>query len=305
MKTAELERLVEEMKNPRPFIRGKAVDSFMLVRDEAVIPVLYKMVQREMDFIKVQYCRLMGKLHSPQAVAPLAALLLGPSEKVAEEAAEALGLIDDDTTVEALMSLISHENRFARTFAIKTLGTQKRIKAVPLLINALSVPDAELRQLVIDALREIGDPAAIFPLTRLLSDPNEETIYDAIYALGEIGDKLTGTRLAAFLDHKNDDIRRAAVWGLGKLEYTPAISKFIQMLKSDPNDEVREEICRRLAKFDGKRVLEALAATRSSDKAHNVRVYADWSLKEIQKEAKDESISKEVDEILKGHIKRK
>lgn len=305
IKAADLEKIVEDMKNPRPFIRGKAVDSFMMVRDEEAIPFLYKIVQKEMDFIKVQYCRLMAKLRNRQAVGPLVALLLGQSEKVAAEAALALDQIDDDAKIEALMSLLKHENEFARSYAIKTLGLEKRIKAVPLLMDALATGVAESRIMVIDSLRQIGDPAAIYPLTKLLQEGDEGIVYEALYALGEIGDKITGAKIMPFLDHREADIRRAAVWAVGKLEYGHAVAKLIGMLKSDPDDEVREEICRRLGRFGGKRVLEPLAVARTSDRAHNVKVYADWALKEIQKDTTDEAIAREIDEKLNGPRSRK
>ena len=305
LKPGELEKIVEDLKNPRPYFRGKAVETLMLIRDETVIPALFKLIQKEIDFSKVQFCRLMGKMRSPRGVAPLVLLLLGESEKVAAEAAAALDQIQDDTKVEALMALLTCENHPAKIYAIRSLGIEKRVKAVPLLISALSDKDQEIRILVIDALRQIADTSTAYPLAKLLQDSDQEIVYEAIYALGEIGNKLTGPKITPFFSHEEADIRRAAVWAVGKLDYAPAISKLIQMLKDDPDDEVREEICRRLGKFGGKRVLGPLANARLEDKAHNVRVYADWALKEILKETNDDSVAREIHSILGDAMKKK
>jgi len=305
MEAVELKKIVEDLKSPRPFIRGKAVDALMHVRDESAIPALFKIVQKEMDFIKVQYCRYLGKTRSPVAVAPLVSFLLGPSEKVSAEAAEALDRIDHDRKTEALMYLVGEKNRFAKVYAMKALAAERKIKAVSVLVSALSNEDQELKELAIDALRQIGDFSAVSPLLKLLSEKDARTLYVTIYALGDIGDRSTAGHLASFLKHEDADIRRAAVWALAKLRYAHMIPAFLNMLKSDPSDEVREEVCRRLGTTGGRNGVEPLFSARTSDTAHNVRVYAEWALQEIQEETKDESLARKINEFLKGTVKRK
>jgi HEAT repeat protein len=304
MESVELRKIVEDLKSPRPFVRGKAVDTLMHLRDEAAIPALFKIVQKEMDFIKVQYCRFIGRTRSAAGVAPLVAFILGSSEKVAAEATAALDLIDHDKKTEALIYLVGEKNRFAKIYAMKALAAERKIKAVPVLVNALSTGDPELKELAIDTLRQIGDAAAIAPLVTLLEDPEIRTLYVTIYALGDIGDKSTAARIAPFLRHEDADIRRAAVWALAKLHYSRLVPTYIEMLKSDPSDEVREEVCRRLGAVGGRQVVEPLCAAKVSDKAHNVRVYAEWALQEILGETKDAPLAREIEEFLKGTSRR-
>ena len=51
MKAADVEALVVDLKNPRAFIRGKAVDKLLHIRDEWAIPILFNLVKDETDFI--------------------------------------------------------------------------------------------------------------------------------------------------------------------------------------------------------------------------------------------------------------
>ncbi|MGH7197297.1 MAG: HEAT repeat domain-containing protein [Candidatus Omnitrophota bacterium] len=281
MEAVELKKIVEEMKSPRPFVRGRAVDALMRVRDEAAIPVLFKLVQKEMDFIKVNFCRFLGKVRSPAGVAPLVSLLLGPSEKVAAEATFALDRIDHDKKTEALMYLLGEKNHFAKVYAIKALAAEKKIKAVPLLIDALPRENPEMRELVIDALRQIADPAAIAPLMKLLPGADKNTLYAALYALGEIGERGTAPPLFPYLQHEDPDIRRAAVWALARLKCAGAVPAFLDLLKNDPSDEVREEVCRRLAALGGRKAVKPLLFACARDRSNNVRKYAGWALQEI------------------------
>ncbi len=299
----ELVKLIEDLKNPRAYIRTKAADKLVSIKDETAIPTLFSAVQKEIDFIKGQYCRFLGKIKSSLGVGPLISFLLGPSENVALEACQALGFIDNDVKTEALIGLLNHPNRFAKLYAIHALGAEKRLKAVPLLVNELVNEDIEIKEAVIDSLRQIGDPGAIGGLLKILHENDDRVIYLAVYALGEIGDKVTAVKIARFLDHKNPLIRMAAVWAVTRLGDLLVLQKLFQMLAKDPSDEVREEVCKRLTSFGGKLVVKPLFFARALDPSHNVRVYADWALKDIplaDKKAVLLGFARENDPMLRG-----
>jgi len=301
--TAKFTKLVDDLKSPRPFIRGKAVDALMTLRDQEAIPQLFRIVSKEVDFIKVQFCRWLAKIGSEAAVPPLIIFLLDKSEQVTHEAVYALDQIDNDRKTEALMLLLRRGDQFSKLYAIKSLGTNKKIKALPHLLNLLSSEDKELQEATIDALRQIADPAAIQPLAKLLETQDETILHRTLFALGEIGEPRIAPSITQYLRHQSPPIRKATVWALGRFHYRKALSTYVDMLKTDPSEIVREEICRRLGKMGGKDAVQALFQAMTYDPSQNVRVFAEWGLNDVSPRDKLDVLMKlkgSQDEKLRG-----
>jgi len=278
----ELKKIIDDLKSPRPFIRNRTVDSLMQIRDENMIPKFFKLISNEADFVKVQFCRWLGRVRGEMAVPPLIILLIDKSERVSREATLALDQIDNDRKVEGLMMLLRKGTPASKVYAIKSLGETQSIKAAPHLINLLSDKNSDIQDLAIDALRKIKDPLAINPLIRFLeTNDHEELLYKAICALGEIGDAKTYIKITPFLEHESGHLRRAAIWTLSNLKYAKGIPRFCEMLKTDTSELVREELCKRLGKSGRKDVVGALLHTKAFDSSHNVRVFAEWALADI------------------------
>ncbi len=306
MEEKKLQAIVEDLKNPRPFIRNKAIEELMAINDKSVVPVLFKMVSDETDFVKVQFCRFLGKIKGDSAIPPLVIFLIEKSDSVAREAAEALEKIENEKKNNALILLLHRRvSHFSRAFAIKSLGRQGVNRALPQLVELLSSQEEDIKELAIEALRQIGDPAAIRPLLRLLGEDNERVIYITLLTLGEIGELRISENILPFLGHKNENIRRAAIWALSKLNCKKAVPKFKLMLESDPSEIVREEIAKRLGKLIGQEAVKPLIFSEAFDKSHNVRVYAGWAIKDIavkQREAVLLKFARAKDEALRAEV---
>lgn len=300
---AKFEKIIEGLKNPRTYHRGKAIEALMSIKDPAAIPVMFKMLGKEPDFVKIQFCRFLGKIKGIEAVPPLVIFLIEKSEKVAQEAAYALDKIDNDRKTESLMMLLRKGNLFSKKYAIKALGEGRKIKAVPHLITLLKSSDSELKELTIDALRQIGDPSAIKPLTKLLKDKDPRVVYLVLFVLGELGDHGVGPEIVKFLNHKNEQVRKAAVWALGKLDYRKAIPNLIVMLQDDKSEVVREEIASRFGTMAGEDVVMPLVYAKAFDKSPNVKIYANWAMAEIPLSDKEGILLKlasQKDEVIRG-----
>jgi HEAT repeat protein len=66
---------------------------------------------------------------------------------------------------------------------------------------------------------------------------------------------------------------------------------------------VREEIAKRLGKFAGKEAVKPLVFSEAFDKAHNVRIYAGWALRDIPAKEKEGvllGLSRSKDEVLRA-----
>ncbi len=301
----QVKKIIENLKNPRAYWRKKASDELMSINDPTLIPVMSRLFSKESDFLKIQFCRFLGKIKGELAVPPLIVLLLNKTEKVAEEAALSLDKIDNDRRTEALIMILKKGNSFSKKYAIKSLGERGKIKAVSYLEKLLKDQDDELRELAIDALRKIGGPTVVRSLKKLVNDRNDKVVYLAIAALGELGDERLGPDIIKFLTHHNQHVRKAAVWALSKLGYRKGIPRLVKMLKSDPSELVREEIVRRFGIMGGEYVVKPLLLARIFDESHNVRVYADWALVDIPLEDKEKpflEFTGEKDDVVRGQV---
>ena len=302
--TEKLKKTIEGLKDPRTYFRGKAIAALMGIKDSSTIPHLFKIVAHETDFIKIQFCRFLGKHKVEVAVPPLIVFLLDKSEKVAIEATNALDKIDNDRKTESLMKVVKNGNLFSKKYAIKALGEGRKVKAVTTLLLLLQGEETEIRELAIDALRQIGDPEALPYFVKLLKDKDDKIVYLVLFAIGEMGGQKTVKEISKFLEHKNQNIRKAAVWAVGRLSGKKNIGLLSKILKTDKSDIVREEVVRVFGKLGTGEVVLYLLEAKAFDKANNVRVYAEWALADLSLEQKERVLLRyriDKDENIRGN----
>jgi hypothetical protein len=132
-----------------------------------------------------------------------------------------------------------------RTVAGTTVLNLKRDANIRGLVSALSHRDVEVRYRSAMALGDLGDPAAIEPLSHALKDENSGVRWEAAEALGRIGAPATGV-LAKALRDEDDDIRWRAAIALGEIGNEEAIGPLIGAL-SDEDPYVRSRAANSLA----------------------------------------------------------
>jgi HEAT repeat protein len=299
-----LKRIIDDLKNPWSYKRCRAMDDLMSIRDPLVVPHLFRMVLKESDLVKVQFCRFLGHMKIDAAIPPLVTLLLDRSDMVAREAARALDTIESDRKSDALILVMKKRiNQFSRLFAVSSLGRGKAVKAVPYLVELLSSGEEDIKEMTIESLRQIGDPAAIKALISAMEGQQEDLVYSILLALGEIGGRKTGAAIMPLLSHESEKVRIAAVWAVAKLNPEKAVARFVKMLKTDSSGIVRQEVVKRLGKIGGPAVAKPLFYAKSFDKDHNVRVYAEWALKNVpinDKEPVLMQLSRDVHHVVRG-----
>ena len=150
-----------------------------------------------------------------------------------------------------------------QTIAGTTVMNLKRGGNVRGLISALSHRDVEVRYRSAMALGELGDPAAIEPLSRALKDENSGVRWEAADALGRIGSPATGVLAKAVRD-EDDDIRWRAAIALGEIGNEEAIEALIETL-SDEDAYVRSRAANSLARIGGPAIGPLFKAYQDGD----------------------------------------
>ena len=133
-----------------------------------------------------------------RAATPALVSLLKEGPKVRAAAALALGEFGDPAAVKPLMEAVDlrlggerlAETHDANRRIAEALGRLRSREAVPVLLKLARSPDGFTQVAAVDALGEVGDPAAVQTLSALATGDDVEpfTSKKALLALGRIGD---------------------------------------------------------------------------------------------------------------------
>lgn len=120
------------------------------------------------------------------AIAPLAAGLADPDEKVRLAAVQALAKIDTPAVVDPLLTALKDESSDVRTDAVRALGQRRDRRAVPALLRQAQEDDTNsVRYDCLTSLGMIGDPAAV-PL--LLEGTRDDDPYVRMWSMSALCD---------------------------------------------------------------------------------------------------------------------
>jgi HEAT repeat protein len=120
-----------------------------------------------------------------------------------------------------LMKALRHRNpdvQWKASAALSDLGAE----GMDHLLTGLGSWNKDTRLGIIEALGEIGDPAAVPNLVPLLKDRSNEIRWETALALGEIGDSRAVDPLREALRDPDRYVRYGAAVALEKLDWSPA-----------------------------------------------------------------------------------
>jgi HEAT repeat protein len=159
------------------------------------------------------------KIHSRNIDALVAQL--NKAEAIRISAAQALGQVGDNRSIEALSNCLStHPDWQVRTAAARALGQLGNAQAVEALVVALHDKSADIRAAAAEALGQVGDVRVVEPLIAALKDGNTSLRQAATNALAKIGQPALDLVIATLKD-ENSYVRRAAAEVLDKMKWQP------------------------------------------------------------------------------------
>jgi len=126
---------------------------------------------------------------------------------------------DDELDFEALRQMaLTDPDPDNRIVAVWLLGSLDDQPVMPVLIQALSDSDSEVRMAAIESISEFDDPP-IDALSLAMDDPDPEIRFEALSVAAEIDDDRVQPILAKGLDDPDEDVRSLAE-GVADLEVT-------------------------------------------------------------------------------------
>jgi HEAT repeat protein len=144
--------------------------------------------------------------------------LAGEDLNVRRRAVESLGYSSDSRIPGVIESAYYHENEKMQVSAIFAMGRTADTRWLPLIIEELDSPLAEMRYEAARACGELEAQNSVGQLIRLLENDSDLEVQEmTIWALGRIGGPAAKTALEACLESENEAIALAAEDALDEL----------------------------------------------------------------------------------------
>ncbi len=280
-------------------LRNGAMDILVAFGKES-LPYLVKLLQDTNEEVRNFAAVMLGDIGNRKAVEPLIKALSDQDLNVCHSAAEALGKIGDRSALFPLMELLKGDF-WVQFSAIGAIGAMRDYRAVPQLLELLD--NEVLTEPVVQALGEICDPRALYPLGKILPTVNKglagqiartilltySSVNDSIKFKNTLSEfhqsehirKVVDTRgiekLRTLLDPEVDpSFSEAAVVLLGWLEDVAAIELFYPLLQNERFISPVESAILSIGK-----VAEASLMAALSSQIDNVKIVALRSLRYI------------------------
>lgn len=173
------------------------------MKDAAIEPLIIGLGHED-DDIRHRLVHTLGKFGDARAVDGLIRTLDDGNDMVRYKALIALGQIGEVRAIQAIISRLNDERLENRQCATEVLEGFGQDAVLPLM-DALETVEADVKELVIGVLGEIGDERAVEPLIPFLQENDAEVRMVTATALGQLGDTRA---LAGLEDLLNDADQR-------------------------------------------------------------------------------------------------
>jgi HEAT repeat protein len=212
--------LIELLQDPHPDMRRVAAESLGKIGDPKTGSALITLLTDREAPVREAAAKAIGRLGpsvGEEVSQAVVESLDDPNESVRRAVAIAISELEPPPRVLASVpELLSAREVSTRRNVARALSMVDARAWLPDLVKALQDADAEVRQHVVVALAELGDPI-IAPLLRdrLARDQSAAVRTEAAYRLGKFGDPETKKVLAAVAEQDRDrGVRRWAQMGL-------------------------------------------------------------------------------------------
>jgi HEAT repeat protein len=242
--------------------RAAAAQAMLEMVDPSYVPALSALLEWAEEDLRAVAVKALGRTQSPDAVAPLVALLDEPA--LAGAAVRALGVLSGgcrDAVLKALEQVMGHHPSPAAVAAFARVGGAA---ALPSLHALAKDADPLLRAAALDAAMEV-DPAVGLELARgALADAAAPVRAAGARAVGRVGAASAGTLLKQALRDEDIAVRLAAVEALGESGAVDRAPELEEMV-SHPDGALAGQAVRALARIGTLRPQVLRAASRHAD----------------------------------------
>jgi HEAT repeat protein len=215
--------IIRDVRNEDEDVRGAALRALGRIRDARAVPILIEALDCPETWLPPRIGEILVSIGEPAVPFLEAELRRSPSEHTRMWVAEILGWLEAKSAAPILIEALSDINPEVRARAAAALGKIKDDRAVHRLLELLiSDPVPFVRVKVSQALGRIGHPAVIDYLITTLKDPEWWVRVRAVEALEKLGEKAVAALLPA-LEDEDGEVRKRAAMALERIGYVDTL----------------------------------------------------------------------------------
>ncbi|MCX7770626.1 MAG: HEAT repeat domain-containing protein [Proteobacteria bacterium] len=248
----DIKKLIQLLEHPDEDIKVKAYQGLINIPDNAkakTIELTINLLKKNFDNATREFAiGLLGKFKAKSSVPVLIQISKDKNFKRRYVVFSALGEIQDETALDAIIDGLKDEKEDVRKYASRAL-IKIGPKAIPKMMERYVKEDENTKGYLIRAFGELRNNA---PEDLLINDLNGPNKYDVIWALGKTGSKKSLPYLINLLNSDDYKVRVQVCQALGDLNQPDAIPYLRKALK-DKEVLVREWAARSLEVLTGER----------------------------------------------------
>jgi HEAT repeat protein len=205
---------------------------------EPALPVLKEALDHPERSIRQMSARALMHLQPQESLWSSLVEMNSQSPEQRERSAESLRKYAQSESISALLRALDDESNRVRSRAVGSLGQLKATQARGLLLESLKDWHRDVREAAVEALGLFGYAEDEWVLLEMLGDPDIHVRNRALTALARMGNL---TPLKAALTDVFPEVRSKAVHTLGLVGAQDAIPELLELLRTDPEHQVRAE----------------------------------------------------------------
>ncbi|MFL5345196.1 MAG: HEAT repeat domain-containing protein [Hyalangium sp.] len=242
--------------------RAAAAQAMLEMVDPSYVPALSALLEWAEEDLRAVAVKALGRTQSPEAVAPLVALLDEPA--LAGAAVRALGVLSGGCREAVLKALEEVMGRRPSPAAVAAFAHTGATAALPTLRKLARDADPLLRAAALDAAMNV-DPSVGLELARgALADEAAPVRAAGARAVGRVGDSSAGALLKRALQDEDISVQLAAVDALGECGAVERVPD-LEALVSHADGALAGRAVRALARIGTLRPEVLREATRHPD----------------------------------------
>ncbi|MBZ0268737.1 HEAT repeat domain-containing protein, partial [bacterium] len=205
-------------------VQAAAIDALITINDPSSVRHLVDVLKDESEQCRRGAVEVLNEVATPEAIQDLVHALRDADWWVRVRSADALGTIGGPKVVDAILALMKDEDVHIRRYAVEILNTVPDGRSVGPLLTALRDDDWWVRERSIDALGRTGDRQATAPLVTLM-DRDPEVAPLVVKALRQLGDPAAIDGLLLALERNpSDELHEEILGALKELDKGTEVS---------------------------------------------------------------------------------
>ena len=268
------EALLGFLRDPDPAVRQAVIAALNSIGHPAMAGRISPLLHDSDPHVRESAIRIAGYFGYPECADDLLSACRDEETAVRRAAVEHLAFLDDERVVETLLGTLEDEDAAMRAAAVQALGRVEDPRVLPPVMTALRDPDSWVRYFAARALGARRHAPAEHDLARVaLDDAAGHVRVAAIDALGQIGSPAAIPTLGAIASAEDEEHAAAAVQALGGIRH-PEVSPRLQAVLRAGGTARRAAAADAISRLGGAGAIELLEWTAAADSSRTVAATA-------------------------------